>query len=179
MLWNKTTIVSKALFRKKTIIICTLASMFMIGTAYAFLGTFWTHWHSEENQPAMCADDTSMTRIECSGGYCDNVRAKCETPPREHGSYYFTSYKSEEQGRNMCANGYNVTGIDCQGAYCDNQSLQCTRMYGGYNRSCEWLGPFSEEGPRNYRECPDGKYITGTFCSGAYCDNKYIHCCET
>lgn len=155
-----------------------IAGILMMGTAFAFTGTMYTRWHSEENQPAMCADDTVMTRIECSGGYCDNLRGKCVNPPREHGNYTYTAYKSEEEGYNYCPNGYYITGIDCHGSNCDNQSLQCTQMYGASHNNCQWIGSFSEEAPVNYGQCPGGKYAAGIYCSGKRCDNKYIYCCN-
>lgn len=164
--------------KKVTILIGFMAMVLLVSSAYAFNGTFTSRWHSEENQPAMCADDTVATKVQCSGSYCDNIRVQCKNPPLQHGSYTYTSYKSEEQGYNQCSNGYYVTGIDCHGSYCDNQSLQCTYMQGASHSNCVWEGPFSEEGPENWGECSSGKFAAGLYCSGSYCDNKWVYCCN-
>lgn len=171
-------IVIKGVFKNKMVWTSILAGILMIGTAYAYTGTMYTPWHSEENQPAMCADDTVLTRLECKGRYCDDVRGKCVNPPKQHGLYTYTPYSSEEEGGNYCPNGYYITGIDCHGSNCDDQSLQCTRMYDSSHKNCQWVGPFSEELPVNYGECPSGKYATGIYCTGSNCDNKYLRCCE-
>lgn len=164
--------------RRTVGLLSTLVLTLCGGLAYAYSGTWWTHWSSEEDQPAMCANDTAATRLECWGSNCDWVRMSCNNPPRDLGSHSWTAYKSEEQGYNYCPTGSFVTGIHCHGSKCDDEALQCTQMYGAVQRNCQWIGPFSEEQPVNYAECPAGKYIQGLFCSGSNCDNQWISCCN-
>ena len=149
-----------------------------IGTAYAFSGSWTGPWASEETPPTMCADDTVATRLECSGSNCDNIRVSCTNAPKDLLGYSWGPYRSEEQGTNNCPAGSYATGVDCRGNYCDDESIQCTVMQGATHANCEWVGPFSEEAPRNFGQCPSGKFIAGLFCSGSNCDNQYINCCN-
>ena len=109
------------------------------GLAFAYSGTWWSQWASEETQPAMCASGTVATRLECWGSNCDWVRMSCTNPNRELWGHTWTAYKSEEQGYNYCPTGYFVTGVDCQGNHCDDESLQCTQMVGAVQSNCQWV----------------------------------------
>jgi hypothetical protein len=158
--------------------VCALAILAFGSSASAFSGTWWTNWNSEENQPAMCADDTVATRMECRGGNCDDVRFSCTNAPRDLWGHTWTDYKSEEVGYNNCPTNYFVTGVHCHGNNCDDLALQCTQMVGAAQSNCQWVGSFSEEAPVNYGQCPANKFIQGIFCSGSNCDNLWVYCCN-
>ncbi|HTU58582.1 MAG TPA: hypothetical protein VMF89_09110 [Polyangiales bacterium] len=150
----------------------------LVGTAYAFTGTWTSQWTSEELPPAMCADDTVATKVECNGSRCDNIRVTCTNAPRDLQGHSWTAYKSEEAGYNYCPAGSYATGIDCRGAYCDDEAIQCTRLTSAVQSNCQWVGPFSEEAPVNFGQCPANKFIAGLYCSGGNCDNQHIYCCN-
>jgi len=94
---------------------------------------YWTNWFSEErSHHEDCKDDHVVTRIQCSGGRCDNMRLKCSTLESgylvENAVTMNTGFFSEEQRSRQCRNGYYVTGMECNGSQCDNIALHCTRV---------------------------------------------------
>src|SRR6185503_20152266 len=139
----------------------------------------WTPWTSEEYPPISCDSASLMSAFQCSGSYCDNIRAYCQPTGGTLGGSYWTSYFSEE-GTNFryCSPGYWVTGVSCAGAYCDNISLQCSYIGNKTPVHCYWTGWISEENG-GYLSFGSGNYMRGVQCSGAYCDNKSFYVCQT
>jgi len=44
--------------------------------------------------------------------------------------------------------------------------------------SCTWTAYISEEAGSTGISCPSGKFVAGIRCSGSYCDNVSLECCE-
>jgi hypothetical protein len=139
----------------------------------------WTPYTSEEYPPIACDSASLMGSIQCTGGYCDNIRAYCQPTSGSLGGSYWTSYFSEE-GTNYryCNPGYWVTGLACTGHYCDNISLQCSYVGNVSARNCYWTGWVSEENG-GYLSFGSGYYARGAQCSGGYCDNMRFYVCQT
>jgi len=51
------------------------------------------------------------------------------------------------------------------------------KITGNKHGSCTYLDKISEEGAP-WAHCPEGMYVTGMQCTGSYCDNIQIECCE-
>ena len=139
----------------------------------------WTAYTSEEYAPIVCDSGSLMNSVQCSGSYCDNIRAYCQPTGGSVGPSSWTSYFSEESPNyRYCASGYWVTGIACTGSYCDNISIQCTRIYNVSTLNCYWTGWVSEEsgGTLSFGY---HYYPRGVQCNGSNCDNKRFYVCQT
>jgi hypothetical protein len=141
--------------------------------------TGWTPYTSEEYPPFICDSASLINEVQCSGSYCDNTRAYCESSGGSLGPSYWTSYFSEESTNyRYCDAGYWVTGLACTGSYCDNNALQCSYIYGISPINCYWTGWVSEEGG-GLLSFGYHYYARGMQCSGSYCDNKRFYVCQT
>lgn len=138
----------------------------------------WTPWVSEEDPPITCDGGSLMSSIQCSGRYCDNIRAYCRPTGGTLGGSYWTTYFSEEgTSSRYCNANHWVTGISCTGRYCDNISLQCSYIGNKTPRYCYWTGWVSEEGGGTL-SFGSGYYARGAQCFGSYCDNKRFYVCQ-
>jgi hypothetical protein len=171
----------------------------------------WTPYVSEESGGpwAECAyQDLAVSGIQCSGGYCDNVRVRCETLPfdvlmmnyntsgwfSEENSGYSTTtsegwYRYDNSYSHVCnysgAAGI-MTGIHCSGSSCDNVELECATPMRLVNGSwqpaqlvdCIWSSYHSEEQPAYASPEGSNRFITGVSCHGSYCDNKSYYVCS-
>jgi hypothetical protein len=139
----------------------------------------WTAYTSEEYAPIVCDSASLMNSVQCSGSYCDNIRAYCQPTGGSVGPSSWSSYFSEESTNyRYCASGYWVTGIACSGSYCDNISIQCTRIYNVSTLNCYWTGWVSEEGGGTL-SFGYHYYARGVQCHGSHCDNKRFYVCQT
>ncbi|WP_438025760.1 hypothetical protein [Sorangium sp. So ce233] len=142
------------------------------------LASGWTHYTSEELAPILCDSGSLMTAVQCSGKYCDKIRAYCQPAGGVLGSSYATSYFSEEgTDYRYCDSGHWVTGITCRGDYCDDISLQCSRISNFAATNCYWTGWVSEEGGGTL-SFGSGYYMVGAQCDGDYCDSKRFYVCQ-
>lgn len=138
----------------------------------------WTPYTSEEFPPISCDSGSLMSYVQCTGRYCDNIRAYCSPTGGGLGGSYWTGYFSEEGGGPaVCATGYWVTGLSCQGDYCDNVALQCSYISGITAYNCYWTGWISEEGGGTLY-FGAGYYARGARCDGNYCDNMSFYVCQ-
>lgn len=170
----------------------------------------WSSYVSEENGGPWveCYQDQAVSGIQCSGGYCDNVRIRCETLPfgalmmsyntsgwfSEENSGYSTTtsegwYRYDNSYSHVC--NYSgtagiMTGIHCSGSHCDDIELECAtpmRLVNGAWQpvplvDCAWSGYYSEEQPAFGAPEGSNRFITGVSCSGSYCDNKSYYVCS-
>jgi hypothetical protein len=149
-----------------------------IGTAEQAITNGWTPYTSEEYAPIGCDSGSLMNRVQCSGSYCDNIRAYCVPTGGSLGISEWTPYFSEEgTNKQTCPVGYWVTGLDCLGEYCDSVSLECTQINGISAKDCHWTGSVSEEngGTLNFGS---NYYMRGAECSGSFCDNLRFYICQ-
>lgn len=151
-----------------------------VGAAEQAFGQGWTNYTSDEKPPAACDALFLMNQAQCSGKYCDNVRAWCDYTglyPDAIGGSQWTSYFSEETaGDTLCGSNEWVTGIACKGSYCDNVSLQCTQIWGVSKYDCHWTGWISDE--HDALQFGEDYYMVGAKCSGRYCDNMNFRICK-
>src|SRR5690242_8019911 len=54
----------------------------------------WTPFTSDEYPPITCDGVSLMSAVQCTGRYCDNIRAYCTPSTGVRGSSYWTSYFS-------------------------------------------------------------------------------------
>jgi hypothetical protein len=138
----------------------------------------WTPYTSDEYPPISCDGVSLMSSMQCTGRYCDNIRAYCAPSSGVRGGSYWTTYFSEEATNwRTCNPGAWVTGLSCTGDYCDNVSLQCTYISNITARGCYWTGSVSEEGG-GYLNFGSGYYARGAMCNGSYCDNMRFYVCQ-
>lgn len=142
---------------------------------------------SEEFGSRICPTNSIVSRIKCSGSYCDNLTLYC-TPFKTGSSYnidersqgWRPAFFSEEQDGlapdYKCAAGYFVNGMACTGRYCNNIKLHCVKLV--YGRDQDWfihqqyrVSPwFSEESGGLSVRGP----INAIQCGGRYCDKKSL-----
>ena len=150
-----------------------------VGSTQQAVTVGWTPYTSEEYPPIICDSGSLMNRVQCSGSYCDNIRAYCQPSGGTTGASTWTSYFSEESTNyRYCSSGYWVTGIACQGSHCDNISLQCTQIFGVSTIDCHWTGWISEESGGTL-SFGSSYYPRGVQCHGSKCDNKRFYVCRT
>lgn len=135
----------------------------------------------------ICPTNMIVSRIKCSGDYCDKMTLYCS--PFKDGSLHNVdessqgwrrAFFSEEQDGLApdfkCAAGSFVNGIACTGRYCDNIKLHCVQLVVGLEH--DWyiyqqyrVSPwFSEESGGLSVQSP----INAIQCGGRYCDNKSL-----
>lgn len=170
----------------------------------------WSPYVSEENGGpwAHCLQDQAVSGIQCSGGYCDNVRLRCETLPfstlmmnyntsgwfSEENSGYSTTtsegwYRYDTSYSHVC--NYSgtsgiMTGLHCRGSHCDDIELECAtpmRLVDGVWQpvalvDCTWSSLHSEEQPAFGSPEGSNRFITGVSCHGSYCDDKSYYVCS-
>ena len=138
----------------------------------------WTAYTSEEYAPVTCDGGSLISAFQCSGSYCDNIRAYCQPAGGVRGFSYWTPYFSEEGANSKdCGIGYWVTGIACSGSNCDNISLQCSYMSNFTRKNCYWTGWMSEENGGTL-SFGSNYYAVAVQCSGSNCDNKRYLACQ-
>lgn len=143
------------------------------------LGAGWTYYTSEEYPPIGCGGDTLISAVQCSGKYCDNIRAYCQPAGAVQADNIWPYYISEESPSNtsVAPAGYWITGMACQGSYCDNIASQWTYVPNLYATNCTWTPWVSEENGGTLW-FGSGYYARGVQCSGSYCDNKRFYVCQ-
>lgn len=122
----------------------------------------WTDWFSEESSGRTCPDNTIVSRILCSGRYCDDMRLGCS--PVLSNFRIIDSVTSDgsffsEEGKNWgnCPNGYYVYGIDCRGRYCDDIRLRCKKVeYAVYFDACSPISTQKNQIEVQYNQTPSG-----------------------
>ncbi len=142
---------------------------------------------SEETAPAECDPDSYLSRIQCTGKYCDNIEIQCKKIGNRPVHTEWTTWGSEEQGGIGCPPLHVVTGLACNGKYCDNISLRCT----WFEHLSTCRNPVStvqiSEENRNYVSVNENEnfdkagqefFAVGITCSGRYCDNVGLEVCE-
>jgi hypothetical protein len=131
---------------------------------------------SEEDPPATCDIGDAIYAATCYGSYCDNTSLECAETNYPVSYRYWTSNFSEESPNyyRFCGANEIMTGISCSGSNCDNVSIECSGIPNSRS-NCQWVGPFSEEQGFGYF---GGKYASGMFCTGDYCDNHYYYVCN-
>lgn len=96
----------------------------------------------------------------------------------------WTQWFSEEGPTNfgLCPENYVVTQMQIAGKLSDYQRLKCAKLANGVqtnNETSKFMNYFfSNEGDAE-QLCPEGSYMNGLQCSGAYCDNLRLSCIET
>jgi hypothetical protein len=160
---------------------------------------------SDETGPVSCPPGFALSKLSCSGRYCDEINATCARYAAPPGSTsqersYWTDWFSEEgpgqtiDGSNFprLSNNYSIAvGIQCRGDYCDDIRLQMLPLRGrdvptldskAEAPQCRLSTRFSEEttSPPS-PDPPLGKsmeFIRRVGCSGRYCDNLQIEWCK-
>jgi len=161
------------------------------------------HPFSEETPFSNCPAGKVMIGLECSGSHCDDKRLVCGVPSASSGTYSSQGadlYVDPLQWTRAWFSEGNfsfflhrwVNGIECSGSYCDNLRLRGqdvfsdsskTHQVSSVDSSCYWTGWISEENPadsntQNYAVCRKDHAVAGVACSGSYCDNLTLMCCE-
>lgn len=139
--------------------------------------SYWTRWASEEDPPIDCAHGTFAKAFDCRGPYCNDVQLLCRSGKayRNKGSYWTSWFSEERRGRRVCGSHSWLTGVNCSGWWCDNLSIRCTTTEKRAT-NCRWSGRYSEED--HWFTAPDGYFIHGIACYGAYCDEKKYQYCR-
>ncbi|MEM9455539.1 MAG: hypothetical protein AAGF11_15265 [Myxococcota bacterium] len=173
--------------------------------------TAWDDWVSEENGSpwSMCGPiNQAVAGFDCSGGYCDDVRVRCQTMPNgiTVSGYNFSDWFSEENtgiGTWTSAGWYRyddsyshvcnysgesgiMTAVHCKGSNCDDIQLECAtprRVVNGAWQAvpmvdCGWTGWYSEEQPPLTYAVGANRFVTGVRCRGSYCDDKQFYVCS-
>jgi len=154
---------------------------------------------SEETAPARCPAHYAMSGARCEGPYCDNIVLTCcrymadhYVPPGESaerptpgynaspGQNDWTAWFSEENGGGTTQTSHQsglISGLACRGDYCDDIRMLAFSPAARAGATCVWLDPVSEEGNRS-AQCPAGRFVKDIKCTGAYCDNISLQCCD-
>jgi hypothetical protein len=128
--------------------------------------------------------------LACFGSYCDKRSVRCCRFTWDYGTstraaeadmrlIRWSSWISEEPGRFEFASteGF-VQDLQCRGDHCDDTSLRIVSHPRAANSGrCYWTRSFSEERP-NSEMCRQGAFVAGLRCSGRYCDNLQLYCCD-
>ena len=151
-------------------------------TDHAQAQCYETDWFSEEGQAsAFCRNGYAVKGVRCGGGWCDNKRLQCcrYTGGTDRQAQFQWSRRFSEEGPENYAitrSGY-VAGLSCYGRRCDD--LMMNFLYSPAMRNsgrCRFMPPFSEE--QGLRSCPGQAFVSGIRCSGGWCDNLSLYCCE-
>jgi hypothetical protein len=149
-----------------------------VATAQQLTWFGWTPSTSEEGLVISCSEGSLVSKFECSGSYCDNIRAFCQPAVSVSTNHYWTNWFSEESGGNgSCGEGYWVTGFSCKGSYCDSLSVECSNAPGFTYTDCYYTGWMSEENGGRIEFQP-GYYARSVYCNGSYCDNMRFKVCR-
>jgi hypothetical protein len=168
--------------------------------------TEWSPWISDEGGSAggwaSCNYVAQgINGFACRGPYCDDISVLCAPMPHAtrlgqslpppfseewDGIVTFRSgwYNQDQQNYEVCNWGTPtpgvVGGVSCTGAYCDNIWLECNTPSGNPNptfSNCAWTSSwFSEE--QGAVLFGTNRFLSGIWCSGAYCDNKKFYVCK-
>lgn len=130
---------------------------------------------SEEDPPAACNTGDAVYAANCYGSHCDNTRLYCtNTNYPVSGRHWTSSFSEEGTYWRYCGANQIMTGISFSGRYGDNVSIECSTIpKTRYN--CYWTPPASEE--QGYVSFA-GKYASGMYCTGGYCDNHSYYVCD-
>jgi hypothetical protein len=137
---------------------------------------------SEEQGVGACAQGYAVRKVKCTGSNCDNLTLTCcaytPSPGNATATTWWSSSFSEEGSHGHEDRTGFVNAIECSGRYCDNKRMQFLQSSFLTNSGiCDTQGPFSEEGS-NDRDCGEGWFLSGMSCSGGYCDNITLTCCQ-
>jgi len=128
--------------------------------------------------------------VKCSGKYCDDKQltagtksvfsdVKCSGPycnDKQLNSGTWTSLFTN--GPEMvCAPNKLIKQIQCANTYCMRMRFLCQTLKNGYrviSDEVKRVGPFSNED--GYDKCPEGYYLAGMHCTGAWCNNIELIC---
>lgn len=140
-------------------------------------------WFSEEQPAAACWPGYAVAGLRCSGRYCDDKKLICRryTSSTDRVRFEWTPWFSEEGNSRFSSVRGFISGMACSGSYCDN--IMVRFFYSAELRNtgrCMDLASISEENGgegTNSAECPEGQFVAGVTCSGAYCDNLQLTCC--
>lgn len=146
----------------------------------------WTNSFSEENPPSICPQGYAARGLRCEGRYCDRKNLLCcryMTGFDRDARFRWSRWFSEERPNSDDSREEFMSGLACQGRYCDNIRIQYMRSRNLVNsRNCRPIGYFiSEEAGgnrRNQADCGEGRFAAGLACSGKYCDNLELYCCD-
>lgn len=110
---------------------------------------------------AECPTGKAVSRVQCDGSYCNNLRLECAKPffwvVDKSGLPYVSPewFSTEDYGYDNCPDGYVMTGLECKesdgplclsdcDSYCNKKKLHCRPImpetFGGSN-----LGVVSEQ----------------------------------
>lgn len=181
-----------------------LATLTLISAAHA--DAYLLPTISEEGGPvAKCNPGYALTRLKCTGSYCDNIQGTCTKyaePPalRSTGTQYWTDWYSEEKSQDVLddsnfpalKDSYSIAvGLQCRGRYCDDMRFLMQPMRGANSPTmdskseypvCRRSTRFSEEQSNPPAAAqPYGKgmeFIRRAGCSGRYCDNLQVEFCK-
>lgn len=150
----------------------------------ASVDAYWTHYVSEEQPEGVTCTSFSFTfpfishkvaiGFECQGGYCDNVRVRCDNFPGTLGNTRWTHWVEHSGRVAECGTNEWMTGVRCWGDWCDNVSLRCS-VSDKEAGHCTWTAWISEETPA--LTVQPGQFLRGVECDGAHCDNKRFLTC--
>lgn len=112
-------------------------------------GARWA-WNNDDVDATIadCPDGKVVTRVECRGKHCDDVRLECATPSSwkvdQLGSPWIGPewFSDEDEGKQECPVGFGLVGVECQksrtwiiggcwsdcGDYCDNKKIRCRQL---------------------------------------------------
>merc|ERR1719223_852729 len=87
----------------------------------------WTHWFSDDpgGNSAICPSNKFVTRMQCRGDNCDEMRLECtkfasNSNYELYSSTKMTNWFSDEGAAvGQCGNDYALIGVYCRGGDCD------------------------------------------------------------
>lgn len=128
-----------------------------------------------------CPSGFALGGIRCFGHYCDDKVLRCcpylDGRPDPDTRQIRTSWFSEEPPGSLTYDEF-FNGLTCEGHYCDNlfpHAFTSRRLR--YIAGCTWTDWFSEEGGGS-GSCPDGTFVAGIACSGDFCAQLRLQCCN-
>lgn len=96
----------------------------------------------EGNRSTMECGGRLLSRLRCSGDYCDNTDVYCRNLASGYrvvtngNNQWWSGWFSEEQDAYDCPANYWLWGMQCGGNYCDNQKLRCVRVQKWIPKNC-------------------------------------------
>jgi hypothetical protein len=142
----------------------------------------WSRQFSEENPNQYnCPAGWVAGGLKCTGEYCDNISLLCcpyRTGPDPLAAFNWTHWISEEQPNSYFYNQGFVAGMACDHDYCDKVAMLLLTSPNLQNAGSCIDMPFVSEENSNGMTCPGGKFVSGITCTGEYCDNMSIRCCQ-
>jgi hypothetical protein len=168
----------------------TYASTIWPPIAPQIAGCNWTADFSDETDPQECAPGFWATAMGCAGSNCDNVSLQCcpaealaLPQSSDPGDRNWIGPFSDGDTPISCPAESYVKGARCTHDYCDNMYLLCVKSPNP-RRSCAPIHEFSDLVTTNgfftgsVGQCPGAQVIGGAQCSGSYCANIALTCCD-